>query len=205
MSLPTNFSEGTLVSIHRSNDGSSWRRSTPDLECVVQSDKNCTFTTDHLSYFALAEEVDDNDSSNPKRKPDVCKNGDHSKSRYDKKCFDENKTTELKVTKDIVKDISSTKRQGMQYDYVWEDVPFSVFVPSVKDARIGKLLEAIHQAMISKIFVRINTEAKLEKLLTVYESLLLDIAKTYDLKTMGKKAFGESVSSFAKVLGEIKK
>lgn len=209
LSLPTDKPAETLLSLYRSEDGLTWTPNSPDTQCVVQVDGNCTFNTNHLTYFALVEEVDpeiEEKSSNPRRKLDVCKTGDYSKSKYDKKCFDKDTVVEVKKPRSAsIIDSAKTKREVLQYEYVREDVPFVVFVPSVSDARIGKLLTAIHEAMLAKIFPRVDSKVKLEKLLPVYQTLLMDIAKTYDLKTMGKKAFGASVSSFAKVLGEIKK
>ena len=46
---------GQQLSIYRSlyNDGNTWSPNSPDLTCMLASDKLCTFHTDHLSLFSF--------------------------------------------------------------------------------------------------------------------------------------------------------
>jgi len=47
------YNDKTL-NVYRSEDGTTWGENTPDATCDVV-DGICTFTTDHLSYFTMAE------------------------------------------------------------------------------------------------------------------------------------------------------
>ncbi|EKE29353.1 MAG: hypothetical protein ACD_2C00186G0003 [uncultured bacterium (gcode 4)] len=47
-----------VLSLIRSTDGTTWQLNTPDNSCTVDSNKMCTFNTDHLSFFASLDLVD---------------------------------------------------------------------------------------------------------------------------------------------------
>lgn len=52
--------EGTVwetLKVLRSNDWYAWENNTPDATCILDSNKLCTFYTDHLSYFATIQET----------------------------------------------------------------------------------------------------------------------------------------------------
>ena len=46
------YDVGTIFSIVRSSDGTTWELNTPDSTCTLDEDQYCTFQTDHLSFFA---------------------------------------------------------------------------------------------------------------------------------------------------------
>lgn len=92
---------GTVLKLFRSNDGNVWETNAPDTQCVLDSDRNCSFRTGHLSYFSPVAVVA---SAVPQPTPapaqttrgggggggvvstDYCPTGDKSDSYYDGKC-----------------------------------------------------------------------------------------------------------------------
>lgn len=46
------YASGTVLDLYRSSDGTTWTRVTPDGSCTLDANLMCTFTTDHLSFFA---------------------------------------------------------------------------------------------------------------------------------------------------------
>lgn len=46
-------SSGSTVTIVTSSDGTNWTQNSPTITCVLDANKTCSFTTDHLGLFAF--------------------------------------------------------------------------------------------------------------------------------------------------------
>ena len=55
----TSGTSGQVINIFRSdyNDGSLWTGNSPDSTCTLNASNYCTFTTNHLSLFALTLDI----------------------------------------------------------------------------------------------------------------------------------------------------
>ena len=49
------WSVGDSIKLYRSENGTTWVANTPDVTCVLDASKVCSFRTDHLSYFSTVK------------------------------------------------------------------------------------------------------------------------------------------------------
>lgn len=57
MSFVVSGSAGDTILLYRSADGNSREANSPSTSCTLNEAKQCTFTTNHLSYFTTIKEI----------------------------------------------------------------------------------------------------------------------------------------------------
>ncbi len=97
---------GDVINLYRSENGSTWTANTPDASCTLNSSLVCTFRTDHLSYFAAVEVTTSSGGWSNwgwwgiSLAKDNCPDGDLSSSFYDGTC-EKPKTTSKKLSGEV--------------------------------------------------------------------------------------------------------
>ncbi len=86
---------GDILHLYRSENGTTWVANTPDATCTLDSSLVCNFRTDHLSYFAPVKVTTSGggwgwggggSAGGSNVTKDYCPNGDISPSFYDNIC-----------------------------------------------------------------------------------------------------------------------
>lgn len=83
---------GDTLKLYRSSNGTSWVANSPDATCTLTASKMCTFSTDHLSYFATVKTTSvaitqpSSSGGGGSTSKDTCPNGDYTTSYYDGLC-----------------------------------------------------------------------------------------------------------------------
>lgn len=214
ISVPSTRSEGKILTIYRSNDGINWSKNSPNKTCTVQSDGNCTFETNHLSYFAIVNESSssNNDNDSPKVTKDECPDGDRSASYYDDDCG--TKTKAVIVLESSGKqniDLATTLQMSGSivysahiYTYRIGDNTFSIRLPIMSSREYNTLANKIHTAVLEKFARRYVGTSKQNSFVQTYEKLLAGMTLYLDHSSLNKNTrkniFLDTVTSFVKII-----
>ena len=187
---------GQTLRVYRSADGITWQNNSPDATCTLDTQKMCTFRTDHLSYFAVASIVGTPVVATPTYSggggstlKDNCPTGDYSPSYYDGVCGIKPATTPEAVvtgsgkqnvtfTSDINSVINSNGTISKEkFNRFVEDVQYKVYTRSYDNSVRILSFTSMNRYIDTQIGLTSNTTKKaiLRELKSRFNQIILDL------------------------------